>query len=116
MSPGMEPATDLRESRRPRSFGWLGSGVCAVVLALGALVTGYVVLTAYMVEPDGPWDQQAVSNSGVASDIGLAFSAVMAFLTWVFVKAEWVRKWWYAIPTVLAVSALLRLTLLAPEL
>ncbi|WP_167382943.1 hypothetical protein [Streptomyces mangrovisoli] len=34
--------------------------MCAGVLTLAALVTGYVVLTAHMVEPDGPWDRQAV--------------------------------------------------------
>jgi hypothetical protein len=43
-------------------------------------VTGYVVLTAYMVEPDGPWDGQAVTNSSVAAGVGLAFSGVMAAL------------------------------------
>jgi hypothetical protein len=39
--------------------------------------------------------------------------------TWVTVKAEWLRKWWQAIPAALAVATLLRLTLLAllaPEL
>ncbi len=79
-------------------------------------MTGYVVLTAYMVEPDGPWDRQAVTNSGVAAGIGLAFSVVVALLTWMFIRAQWLRRWWYAIPTMLAVAALLRLTLLAPEI
>ncbi|MEK8141785.1 hypothetical protein NKH18_01460 [Streptomyces sp. M10(2022)] len=79
-------------------------------------MTGYVVLTAYMVEPDGPWDHQAVTNSKAASAIGLVFSGLVALLTWAFVKAEWLRKWWHAIPAALAVAALLRLTLLAPEL
>jgi hypothetical protein len=69
-----------------------------------------------MVEPDGPWDKQAVTNSGVAASVGLAFSGVVALLTWLFIKAKWLRKWWYAVPAVLAVAALLRLTLLAPEL
>lgn len=110
------PTPQVPESGQSRSFSWVGTGVCAVVLALATLVTGYVVLTAYVVEPDGPWDEQAVTNSGFAAGIGLAFSVVMALLTWVFVKAEWLRRWWYAIPVVLAVGALLRLTLLAPEL
>ncbi|MFI5685961.1 hypothetical protein [Streptomyces sp. NPDC051636] len=32
-----------------------------------------------------------------------------------FVIAEWLRRWWYAVPAGLAVAALLGLTLLAPE-
>ncbi|GAB2963409.1 hypothetical protein GCM10023080_025240 [Streptomyces pseudoechinosporeus] len=90
--------------------------MCAAVLAPGTLVTSYVVLTAYMVEPDGPWDSQAVTNSSIAAGAGLVFSGVMALLTWLFIKAKWLRKWWYAIPTALAIAALLRLTVLAPEI
>ncbi|MBM7440415.1 hypothetical protein [Streptomyces sp. HB132] len=74
------------------------------------LVTGYVVFTAYLVEPDGPWDQQAVTNYKVAGAIGLVFSALMTLLTSVFAKAGWLRKWWYVIPAALAIAALLRLT------
>ncbi|MEU8540723.1 hypothetical protein AB0C52_12195 [Streptomyces sp. NPDC048717] len=80
------------------------------------MVTGYIVLTSYMVNPDGSWDHQAVTNSNVAAGLGLSFSAVMALVTWITSKAGWLRTWWHAIPTVLAVAALLRLTLLAPEL
>ncbi|WP_236561308.1 hypothetical protein, partial [Streptomyces sp. F-3] len=103
-------------SRLQKFCGRFVTGVCAVVLALGALVTGYVVLTAYAVEPDGPWDTQAVTNANVAAGIGLVFSALMAVLTWMSVKAEWLRKWWYVIPSLLVIAALLRLTLLGPEL
>ncbi|MEU3446474.1 hypothetical protein AB0H29_04455 [Streptomyces thermolilacinus] len=75
-----------------------------------------MVLTAFMVEPDGPWDRQAVTNSSVAAGIALAFAFVTGLLSWVFVKAAWLRKWWYIIPAVLALAALLRLTVLVPEL
>ena len=107
------PAT---RERPVRSAGWIGTGVCAIVLALGTLVTGYVVLTAYVIEPDGPWDRQAVTNSHVAAGLGLSFCAAMALLAWVFVKAGWLRRWWYVIPAAWACAALLRLTLLGPEL
>lgn len=116
MSSNADSTTEVRESRRPRISSRIGTGVCVVVLALATLVTGYVVLTAYMVEPDGPWDRQAVTNSGVAAGVGLAFCSVMTLLTWVFVKAEWLLRWWYAVPVVLALAALLRLTVLAPSL
>ncbi|MEW2134860.1 hypothetical protein [Streptomyces sp. NPDC005435] len=97
------------------SSGWAGKGVCAVILALGTLVTGYVVVTAYTVEPDGPWDQHAVTGSRVVSGLGLALRTVMALLTWVSVKAERAHPWWYAVPAVPAAGVVLRLTLLAPQ-
>ncbi|MEU0004514.1 hypothetical protein ABZ079_09480 [Streptomyces sp. NPDC006314] len=40
----------------------------------------------------------------------------MTLLTWVFVKAEWLRRRWYAVPVTLALVALLRLTVLALSL
>ncbi|MEU5532096.1 hypothetical protein [Streptomyces sp. NPDC020362] len=116
MSPGGGSTTHVHESHRPKPPGRIGTGLCAVVLALGALVTGFVVLTAYVIEPDGPWDRQAVTDSRVATGLGLALCAVMALLTWVFARAGWLRRWWYGIPAALAVAALLRLTLLAPGL
>ncbi|MFD9094842.1 hypothetical protein [Streptomyces collinus] len=116
MSSGAGSTTVERGDRRPRILSRIGTAVCAVVLALVALVTGYVVLTAYMVEPDGSWDRQAVTGSRVAAGVGLGFCCVLALLTWVFVKAEWLRRWWYVVPVALAVAALLRLTLLAPAL
>ncbi|MFI8194665.1 hypothetical protein ACIF8T_39185 [Streptomyces sp. NPDC085946] len=116
MNSGAGTTTETHESRPRSASSRLGTGVCAVVLFLGSVVTAYVVLTAYMVEPDGPWDQQAVTNSKVAAGMGLAFCVVLASLTWVFAKAEWLRRWWYAIPAVLALAALLRLTVFAPQL
>ncbi|MFE5853340.1 hypothetical protein ACFQ61_08990 [Streptomyces sp. NPDC056500] len=116
MSASTGPAAGVGERRQPGAAGRLGTALCAVVLTVGHLVTGFVVLTAYMVEPNGPWDRQAITNSGIAAGIALALTAVTALLTWLFVKAEWLRRWWFALPAVFAVAAILRLTLLAPEL
>ncbi|MER5633214.1 hypothetical protein [Streptomyces nitrosporeus] len=113
MNPAAGPPTSTPPYHR-RTSARLGTGVCALILALGALVTAYTALTAYMVEPGGPWDRQAVTNARAAATIALAFSAVTALLTWVFVKAHWLRTWWHAVSAALAVAALLRLTLLAP--
>ncbi|MEV3999071.1 hypothetical protein ACFYPK_28065 [Streptomyces halstedii] len=110
------PAATPGQVRTSGPHRWLGSGLCAATLSVGALIDGYVVLTAYMIEPDGPWDTQATTNSDVASGLGLALSALIALLTWLFVTAEWVRTWWYTVPVTLAITALLRLTLLAPAL
>ncbi|MCP3819857.1 hypothetical protein NLX86_17685 [Streptomyces sp. A3M-1-3] len=78
--------------------------------------TTYVTFVAYMAEPVGPWDSETVAHSGFAAGLALASSLVTALLTLVFVKAEWLRRWWYAPPALLAIAALLRLTVLAPEL
>ncbi|MEV3999011.1 hypothetical protein ACFYPK_28385 [Streptomyces halstedii] len=110
------PAATPERGHTSGAHRWLGSGLCAATLSVGALIDGYVVLTAYMIEPDGPWDAQAATNSDVAGGVGLALSALTALLTWLFVKTEWVRTWWYTVPVTLAITALLRLTLLAPAL
>ncbi|MFD9034018.1 hypothetical protein ACFVZW_23180 [Streptomyces sp. NPDC059567] len=108
--------TDVREGRRTGAAERVGVVVCAGVLAVGHLATGYVLLVACTTEPDGPWDRQAATNSGFAAGFGLALSVVTVLLTLWFVRAEWLRAWWYAIPTALAAAAILRLTLLAPAL
>jgi hypothetical protein len=90
--------------------------ICALVLTSGHLVAAYFTLLAYMADPAGPWDSETVAHSNFGSGSALALTAVTAGLSWVFVKAGWVRRWWYAIPAGLAIAAVLRLTLLAPEL
>ncbi|MET9129786.1 hypothetical protein [Streptomyces antibioticus] len=77
---------------------------------------GIPAVVAYLADPVGPWDHETVAHSNFASGFGLALSALTALLTWVFVKAEWLRRWWYGVPSLLAAAALPRLTLLAPEL
>ncbi|MFF3621327.1 hypothetical protein [Streptomyces sp. NPDC002467] len=87
----------------------IGSAVCAVVLVLGHLATGYCGLLAYTIEPDGPWDTDAGAYSGFAAGTGLAFALVFALLTWVFVKAEWLTRRWFVVPAVLALALGVRL-------
>ena len=106
--------SEVRESRAPRTR--IASALCALVLAPGHLVTAYLTLLACMADPAGPWDSESVSHSNFAAGSALTLTAVTAGLTWVFVKGEWLRGWWYAIPAVLGAAALLRLTVLAPGL
>ncbi|MFJ5263594.1 hypothetical protein ACIQAC_24340 [Streptomyces sp. NPDC088387] len=94
----------------------MGAAVCALILVAVTAVTGNFVLLAYMVQPDGPWDDQAVTNSSASALVALLGCAFQTTLTWLFVSAPWLRKWWYGIPAGLAAAALLRLTWLAPEL
>ncbi|MFI1645692.1 hypothetical protein ACH4XT_01915 [Streptomyces avidinii] len=93
-----------------------GTVVCALLLALTNLVTGYVAFLAYAVGPAGTWDTEGLAHAKYAAGLGLALALVTALLSWVFVKAEWVGRGWFAAPAVLAVAVLLRLTLLAPSL
>ncbi|MGN5392494.1 hypothetical protein [Streptomyces sp. JL7001] len=103
--------------QHPRSASHqIGAGVGTVFLTVGNLATGYLLLLAYAAEPAGPWDSESVAHSNFAAGLALAFAAVIALLTWVFVKAEWLRRWWFTLPALLACAAVLRLTLLAPEL
>jgi len=91
----------------------IGTVVCGLVLAHGHFVTGYLVFLAYMVEPGGAdW----VAHYQFTAGFALPFSVCTALLTWVFVRAKWLRRWWYAVPAALAFAALLRLTLWAPTL
>nr|MDT0516218.1 hypothetical protein [Streptomyces sp. DSM 41633] len=58
---------------------------------------------------------EGLAHAKYAAGLGLALALVTALLSWVFVKAEWVGRGWFAAPAVLAVAVLLRLTLLAPS-
>ncbi|MFJ7775628.1 hypothetical protein [Streptomyces yangpuensis] len=109
--------TRTMPQQHPRSAAHqMGAAVCTLFLTLGNLATGYLLLLAYAAEPAGPWDSESVAHSHFAAGLALAFAAVIALLTWVFVKAEWLRRWWFTLPALLAFAAVLRLTLLVPEL
>ncbi|THA86257.1 hypothetical protein [Streptomyces sp. A0592] len=103
--------------QRPRSAAQqMGSAACAVLLTLGNLLTGYLLLLAHAAEPAGPWDGEAVAHADITAALALALAVSMALLTWVFLRAEWLRRWWLVPPALFAFDAVLRLTLLAPEL
>jgi cytochrome bd-type quinol oxidase subunit 2 len=88
--------------------------VCAVALTLLHTVAGYLVLLAYTAGTASPWERDAAAHSGFAAGTALVVVLVSALLTWAFVRAGWLRGWWYALPALLAAAALLRLTVLAP--
>lgn len=106
-----------RDDGGPRAPGRrVATAVCAVVLLLGHVVTGYAVLLAVLLEPAGPWDRDAVTGAVAASWVALFLCAVTALMTWGCVKARWLRRWWFVLPAALAAVALLRLTVFRPEL
>lgn len=113
-TPVNETTNSVRQRPARGQPRWVGTFVCALLLVLGNLVTGYLVFLAYAVGPTGPWDSEGLAHAKYAAGLGLAL--VTALLSWVFVKAEWMGRGWFAAPAVPAVAALLRLTLLAPSL
>ncbi|WP_404962453.1 hypothetical protein [Streptomyces sp. 147326] len=94
----------------------IGAVLCAVLLVPGNLATAYLLLLAYAAEPAGPWDSETAAHSGIAAGLALALAFITALLTWVFVKAEWLHRWWFTLPALPALAAVLRLTVLAPAL
>ncbi|WP_455361613.1 hypothetical protein [Streptomyces sp. SYSU K21746] len=102
--------------RKRGALSRVGTLSCAVVLVLMHLVTSYFVFLAYMAEPVGPWDTETVAHSNITASLALVASVLGALLTLVSVLAQWLRRWWYALPALLAIAALLRLTVLAPQL
>ncbi|MFI8391357.1 hypothetical protein [Streptomyces sp. NPDC085540] len=106
----------MTERHPPSASRGIGVGTGAVLLALGSLVTGYLLLLAYAAEPAGPWDSETVAHSDIAAGLALVLALVTALLTWVFAKVEWLHRRWTALPVLLALAAVLRLTLLVPEL
>ncbi|MDQ8708063.1 hypothetical protein RCO28_37220 [Streptomyces sp. LHD-70] len=80
--------------------------VCGALLVAVNGVLGFVTFAV------GPWrsaeDAEALA---VYRDLALAVlfgCALVAALTWVFVKARWLGLWWYALPGLLAVLSLIR--------
>ncbi|WP_030766739.1 MULTISPECIES: hypothetical protein [unclassified Streptomyces] len=77
---------------------------------------GALRVESYLAEPAGPWNRESVAPSNVAAGPALALAAVIGLLTRVFVKAEWLRGWWFTLPVLPAIAVILPLTLLMPEL
>ncbi|MFE6909582.1 hypothetical protein [Streptomyces erythrochromogenes] len=113
----MNETRTMTRQRPPGASRRAGAVVCAVLLTLLNLAAGYLVLLAHTAQPAGPWDSETAAHSDIAAGLALALTAVTTLLTWVSLKAEWLRhRGWFALPALLALAAFLRLTLLAPDL
>ncbi|WFB08534.1 hypothetical protein LRS74_16885 [Streptomyces sp. LX-29] len=112
MSNGSTERPHTRPART--SHAWLRTAVCIAILIPCNLVIGYFTFVAYEVEPSGPWDKEAVFHSQLASGMALGACVLLSLPTLFFTATGWLRAWWCAIPGLMAVAAVLRLTLLAP--
>ncbi|MFP8963024.1 hypothetical protein ACLIYP_21055 [Streptomyces nanhaiensis] len=77
-------------------------------------MAGYLVFLAYMSGTANPWEPDAAAHSGIAAGSALLVAGVSALLARGFVRAGHLRRWWYALPVLLGLAALLRLTVLTP--
>ena len=77
-----QPTPSPRASGPARGPGGIaGTVFFGVLLTVANLATAYCVVVALMVAPDGPWDDEAVFHSLLASCIGAAFAVGTALLT-----------------------------------
>ncbi|MBT2364432.1 hypothetical protein J7E88_03600 [Streptomyces sp. ISL-10] len=84
------------------------AGSSAVLLALHAL-GGFFVLNALLTESEGPWDRTLTETVRLMAVLGLWAEVVAAAVTAGFVALRCVRRWWYAIPLVLILTAMVRM-------
>lgn len=82
-------------------------GAALTVLCLVA--AGYFLLIAFLVTPDGFWDDESVSRARIAAGTCLVFAGLGGLLVRAFHRARWLRPWWYAPPAALAVGAVWRM-------
>jgi hypothetical protein len=78
------------------------------------VVGGFFLLNALMTRSDGPWDTGVTDTVRLMAGLGLATESLAAGITAVFVAVAGLRKWWYAIPALLALTAVFRMVF-APE-
>lgn len=83
-------------------------GCSAVLLALHAL-GGFFVLNALLTESEGPWDHTVTDTVRLMAVLGIGAEVIAAALTAGFIALGCVRRWWYAIPLVLAFTAVVRM-------
>ncbi|KJY19883.1 MULTISPECIES: hypothetical protein [unclassified Streptomyces] len=106
----------MTQTRPPGAAHRTAAALYAILLTLGHLAAGYLLLLAYAAEPAGPWDGESVAHSRFAAGLALALATLTALLTWLSVKADWLRRRWFTLPALAALAAALHLTLLTPEL
>ncbi|MDI3402438.1 hypothetical protein [Streptomyces cavernicola] len=87
----------------------MGAAVCGALLTVLNAVLAFVTLAV------GPW-MPAEDAEALAVYHDLALGVLLGCipvtgLTWVFVKAQWLRPWWYALPGLLAVLSLIRVAM-----
>ncbi|MGW6464994.1 hypothetical protein [Streptomyces rubiginosohelvolus] len=87
----------------------VATALCAVTLLGLNSVGGFFLLNALLAEPQGPWDTTITDTAQAMALFALLTELLAAALTGAFVAPGRLRRWWFAIPTVLILAAIARM-------
>ncbi|WP_405809575.1 hypothetical protein OG524_07630 [Streptomyces sp. NBC_01520] len=100
------------ETKRAARRSWAGVvaiALCAVVLLALHTLGGFFTLNALLTESEGPWDSTVTDTARAMAFLALVIELPAAALTPAFVSLVGLRRWWYAIPAVLILTAIARM-------
>jgi hypothetical protein len=100
--------------RTSRTASRVVAVLCSIVLLALHVVGGFFALNALMTASEGPWDTDVTQTARMMALFGIATEALAAALTAAFIALAGLRKWWYAIPALLVLTAVVRMVF-APE-
>lgn len=83
--------------------------MCAVLLLGLNTVGGFFLLNALLAEPQGEWDTTITDTARAMSLFALVTELLTAAVTGAFVALVRLRRWWFALPAVLIVTAVARM-------
>ncbi|MFR9673334.1 hypothetical protein [Streptomyces sp. TR02-1] len=70
---------------------------------------GFFILNALMAASEGPWDVSVTDTVRLMAGLGLLTEVLAAAVTAAFVALAGLRKWWFVIPALLAMTAVARM-------
>ncbi|MDT0378320.1 hypothetical protein RM572_05940 [Streptomyces sp. DSM 42041] len=72
---------------------------------------GFFVLNALKTTSEGPWDSSVPDTVRLMAGLGLLTEVLAVAVTAAFVALAGLRKWWFVIPALLAMTAVARMVL-----
>lgn len=106
---------DELPSRRRRTRSHLAATtISAVICVVVDLIALFAVGSAVLIEPDGPWDDSALSAIDVSALTGGLVAALGALIRVLPVVRHWLRPWWFLPPVGLLLVAMVRLASVRP--
>ncbi|MEV0913965.1 hypothetical protein AB0I93_06785 [Streptomyces sp. NPDC049967] len=85
------------------------TGLCATILLVLHAIGGFFLLNALLVEPEGPWDSTVTDTARMMAVFALLTELLAVVVTWAVVALLRLRRWWFAIPVVLILTATARM-------